>query len=252
LERGLKILELLAETGGLSVSEVAARLGMHRSASHRFLATLRELGYVMQDPSSRYRLTFKLFELGMRVVHTLEIRQVALPFMKELAEITHETVNMGHWDGKEIIYIDKIASQEILRLDLAVGSRVPVYCSALGKAILAFRPEEEVQAVLKTLSMNPLTPKTITDPEDLQRQLSRVKETGYAIDDEEMGIGIRCIAAPVFDYSGYPEYALSVEGPISRMTKEKVRSIKDEVTRICGALSKSLGQNGGTDTLQHR
>lgn len=244
LERGLKILELLAEKGGLTVSEVADHLGMHRSASHRFLATLKDLGYVLQDPSSCYRLSFRLFELGMRVVSALEIKQIARPFMEELAKLSNETVNLGYWDGKEIIYIEKIESQEILRMDLAIGARVPAYCSALGKAILAFRPESERQAFLKTTPLEPRTQNTIILPEMLIEDLKIVRQRGFAVDDEELGIGIRCIAAPVFDYSGYPKYAMSVEGPASRMTEERMERIREDVKRMCASLSKGLGQNG--------
>ena len=244
LARGLKILELLAEKGGLSVSEVAAHLDIHRSVSHRYLATLRDLGYLIQEPSSHYRLSFRLFELGMQVINTLEINQIARPFMLELAKATNESVNFGLLDGNEIIYIDKIQSSEILRMDLAIGTRVPVYCAALGKAILAYLPEEEQKSILESSPMKARTPKTIINRKKLLQELQTIREKGLALDDEELAVGMRCIAAPVFDFREYPQFAISVEGPTSRMTDDRMAFLRNEVRRISTDLSKRLGHNG--------
>lgn len=243
LERGVRVLELLARQGPLSVSEVASHLRMHRSASHRFLATLKDLGYVVQDPSSRYRLSFRLFELGMATVNAIGITQVARPFLEELANLSNETVNLGHWDGKEIIYIDKVKSREVLLMDLAIGARVPAYCSALGKAILAFRPDAEVRAFLKATPLKPLTPRTTTDPEKLIQELEEIRHLGYAVDREEMVTGLYCVAAPVFDYTDHPEYAISVSAPTARMNHEGITALSHEVKRACGELSRRLGKN---------
>lgn len=242
LERGLRILELLAERGSLKVSEVAALLGTHRSAAHRFLATLKELGYVIQDSSARYRLSFRLFEMGIAMVNALGIRQITRPFLEELAEISNETVNLGHWEGEEIVYIDKVKSREVLLMDLAIGTRVPTFCSAMGKALLAYRSEEEIRVFVSSASFKPLTPKTNTEPQKLLRELQLVRQRGYAIDDEEMVLGIRCLAAPVFDYNGRPEYAISISGPKSRLTDQRIHVLSPELKRVCAELSRRLGQ----------
>lgn len=242
LERGIKILELLAQKGSLKVSEVATLLGTHRSAAHRFLATLKELGYVVQDSSSRYRLSFRLFEMGMAMVNALGIRQITRPFLEELAELSNETVNLGHWEGEEIVYIDKVKSREVLLMDLAIGTRVPTYCSAMGKAVLAFRSEEEVRVFLSSANFQPLTPKTRTDPEILREELKLIRQRGFAVDDEEMVLGIRCLAAPVFDYNGRPEYAISISGPSSRLTNERIEELSVDLKRICSELSKRMAQ----------
>ncbi len=244
LERGLKVLELLGQKGSLSVSDVAAQLGMHRSASHRFLATLRELGYVVQDSSLRYRLSFRLFELGMAMVNALGIRQIARPFLEELAQISNETVNLGYWDGKEIVYIDKVKSREMLLMDLAIGTRVPTYCSAMGKAILAFRPADDQRAFVDSTPLKALTPKTNTDPKRLLLEMAKIREKGFAVDEEEMVMGIRCLAAPVFLYSEQPEYAISLSGPKSRLTDERMARLSKEVKRVSEELSRRLGRNG--------
>jgi len=140
LEKGVKVLELLADQKALTVSQVAVSLGLNRAASHRFLATLKDLGYVEKNDDNRYQLTFRVLELGMKVVNRSEVRQEARDFMQELARISNETVNLGYFDGRQILHLDKIDSCEILRIDAPLGSRTPAYCTALGKAILAHLP----------------------------------------------------------------------------------------------------------------
>ena len=241
MEKGLKVMELLAERGELSVSEVASHLGIHRSAAHRFLATLRELGYATTDSRSRYRLTFHIFELGMRVANALEIKQVSAPYMLELARLHGDTVNLGRLIGDHVMYLDKIEGRIFHRIDLAVGTRVPVYCSALGKSILAFRPAAELEELLSSINLTAHTPNTIINIKRLRQSLEEVRVQGYAVDDEELFSGIRCIAAPVFDFSGLPLHSLSLAGPTSRMTKDHILLIKEDLMKVCRELSERMG-----------
>lgn len=242
VERTIKILELFAEKGELSVAEAAAHLRLNRSTCHRFLVTLRELGYLVQNTLSHYRLSFRIFELGNKVANRLQGRQIAYPYLKELSSLFNETINLGYWDNNEIIHLDKIDSSEILRIDPGIGSRVPAYCTGLGKAILAFLPEEDLSNFLKSVLLKDMTPNTITKKEKLVQELERIRKQGFATDREELSIGLRCVASPVFDYTNYPSYSVSVAGPSSRMTKEKITVMKEEVKRVCRELSKSLGQ----------
>ena len=244
-EKTIKILELLADKGELSVAEAASRLGMNRSTCHRFLVTLRELGYVVQNPLSHYRLSFQILELGMKVADRMQIREVAYPYLKELSTLFNETINLGYWDNNEIVHLDKINTTEVLRIDPNIGSRVPAYCTALGKAILAYLPEEELSHFLKSVPLKAMTENTITTKEKLLQELERIRKQGFAVDREELSIGLRCVASPVFDYTNYPLYSVSVAGPASRLTIEKIDVVKEEVKRVCRELSKSLGQ------LQH-
>jgi DNA-binding IclR family transcriptional regulator len=244
LEKGIKVLELLADKQELTVTKVAEHLGLNRAGSHRFLATLRELGYVEKSADSRYRLTFKILELGMKLANRFEIRQVARPFMQELHAIFNETVNLAYWDGSIVVHLDKIESQELLRIDLAIGSRAPVYCTGLGKSILAFLPEEEREAVLKRVKLVRFTENTITRRAKLNEELAKIRKTGVAFDREEVVVGLRCVASPVFDYTGLPRYAMSIAGPATRMTDDVMRRMQKEVKRICFSLSKYLGGLG--------
>jgi DNA-binding IclR family transcriptional regulator len=241
-EKTIKILELLGEMGELSVAEASSKLGMNRSTCHRFLVTLRELGYVAQDHLSRYRLSFQIFELGMKIASKMEIRDIAYPYLKELSILFNETINLGCLDNKEIIHIDKINSTEILRIDPTIGSRAPAYCTGLGKAILAYLPKEELNSFLKSVPLKEMTKNTITTKEKLLKEFEGIRSQGFAIDYEELCIGLRCVASPVFGGTDYPLYSVSVAGPVSRITKEKITAIKKEVKRVCGELSKRLSQ----------
>ena len=251
LEKGFKVLELLAEKEGLTVTKVAELLGFNRAGSHRYLSTLRELGYLEKNADSRYQLTFKLLEIGMKFANRFEIRRVARPFMEELLSIFNETVNLGYWDGKIVVHLDKTESQEILRLDLGIGMRAPAYCTGLGKAILAFLPVEERKGFFQRVKFLPYTPNTITTKEKLLEELQKTRERGFAIDDEELAIGLRCVAAPVFDYKGFPAHAISIAGPTVRMTHNTIARMEKDLRRICAKLSSFLGEPGHEEKYVH-
>jgi DNA-binding IclR family transcriptional regulator len=239
-EKTMKALELLAEKGELSVAQTACQLGMNRSTCHRFLSTLRDLGYVAQTSLSHYKLSLKLFEVGTKVIDRIEIRKIAQPYLKELSVFFNETLNLGCLDNNEIVHLDKINSTEILRIDPSIGSRVPAYCTALGKAILAYLPEEELNKFLKSVSLKKMTENTITTTTNLLKEFEKIRKQGCAVDSEELCRGLRCVASPVLGYTNYPLYSISVAGPVSRMNKEKIKAIKGEIKRVCSELSKSL------------
>ena len=240
LEKGIRVLELLSDQNELTVSSVAAQLGFNRAASHRFLATLRDLGYVEKNDNNRYHLTFKIMEMGMKVVNRFEIRTEARGYLQELSKAFHETVNLGYWKGQKILHLDKIDSLEILRIDTPLGSWAPAYCTALGKAILAYLPQDELEAYLKDVKLVPHSPRTITSKKKLRQELIKVLQQGYALDDEELSSGLRCVASPVFDHTGHVRYALSVSAPSSRMTQETIEKVQQKLRDVCQRLSGKL------------
>lgn len=241
LAKGLRIMELLAASGEMSASQMASQLSTSRAVSHRFLSTLRDLGYVEKTEAGRFRLTFKIVELGMHKLDSFEIRVTAHPFMQELALAFGETVNLGHWDNGSIVHLDKINSTEILRLDVGMGALAPAYCTGLGKAMLAFMSERLRNAYITSVEMVAMSPNTITTAERLTTELEKIRQRGYAIDNEELSLGLRCVAAPVFDYTGTAVYALSVSGPSLRMTEAKMDAIKAKLLPICRQLSRQIG-----------
>lgn len=240
LEKGMRVLELLSAQNELSVSAVAAQLGFNRAASHRFLATLRDLGYVEKNENHRYHLTFKILELGMKVANRFEIRTVARGYMQELSRAFNETVNLGIWKEQRVFHLDKIDSPEILRIDTPLGSWAPAYCTALGKAVLAYLPQDELETYLKTVRLVPHSSGTITSKKKLRQELIKVLQQGYAVDDEELSSGLRCVAAPVFDHTGHVRYSLSVSAPSSRMPLERIEKVQQKIRDVCRRLSAQL------------
>jgi IclR family acetate operon transcriptional repressor len=242
LEKGVKIIDLLTRRGPLSLSEVAAELKVDRSVCHRALLTLRDLGLVSQPGGSGYRLTMSLFEMGMRLVNRLEVKQVVRPFMEKLSGTYRETVNLGIKDGDQVVYLDRTESTQLVRADLAIGTRIPIHCTALGKAILAFRPEAEQAAFCAGDTLPAYTARSITSPQQFSRQLADIRRKGMALDDEELYAGLRCVAAPVVDHTGFAAYALSLAGPSSRLSVADLLKIGADLKQTCARISAILGE----------
>jgi DNA-binding IclR family transcriptional regulator len=241
LAKGIKILELLSDNDTLSVTEIARLMNINRASSHRFLSTLRELGYVDQDENLKYRLEFKLLSLGIKLLDRFEIRKIAQPFLQELSSKFNETVNIGFFNGREMMTIDKIDSTQILRMDAAVGGAEPAYCTSFGKAILAYLPDRDLVEYLEITELKAYTPNTLTSKKMLREELMRIRKKGYSIDDEEFTIGLRCIGAPIFNHNGQAQFALSISGPAIRFDHKRIDSMQRELRIICGRLSEKLG-----------
>jgi DNA-binding IclR family transcriptional regulator len=244
LDKGLRVLELLAEHGSMSVSQIGAALGYNRAGAHRFVSTLKDLGYVHQNEDSKYELTFKILELSTKLARRFEIRKSASIHMRRLSAAFHETINLGFLDQQDVVHLDKIDSLELLRPDPEIGSRAPAHLTALGKAILAFLPFEELEHFLQNVNWTPQTPKGCSSPEAFQEQCQRIHELGYATDDEELCLGLRCVAVPIFDHRHYPRYAISISGPTMRMSSQRMEQMSAELLKVGKSLSHSLGQAG--------
>jgi DNA-binding IclR family transcriptional regulator len=243
LEKGIRILELLATHGELSVSEAARLMETNRAGSHRFISTLKDLGYVEKNSGNKYQPTLKIMALAQKVANRFEIRRLAKPYMHQLSMMYKETINLGLFKNQEIIHIDKIDSLEVLRMDSALGDKAPAYCTGLGKSILAFLPDHELTYYLNKVERRPLAPNTITDRDEFLAELARIRQNRYAIDDEEMSIGLRCIAAPIFDHKQYPAYAISISGPAMRLTHRALENMKAEILKVSDELSHKMGSD---------
>ncbi len=241
LEKGIRVLEILAKHKALTVTAVAGKLETNRAAAHRFLATLRDLGYVGKNDDNKYELTFKMFELGQQVAGNFEIRQIARRYLQELSAAFKETVNLGYWEGTEILHLDKIDSSEILRIDAPLGSKTPAYCTALGKAILSNLGEDALNDYIRGVRLVPHGPNTIVLKKKLREELKDTRERGYAVDNEELAQGLRCVAAPVFDHTGKASYALSISCPSMRLSLEDVDKAYPKIRDICQQLSIRMG-----------
>lgn len=241
--KGMNVLELLSDNEALTVTQVAKLMDINRASSHRFLSTLKELGYADKDDSSRYYLTSKVIELGMKVLDRFEIRKIARPFLQEISAKFNETINLGYFNGEEVLTIDKIDSTEILRMDAGIGGGEPAYCTSLGKAILAFLPEVQLEEYLKAIELTPFTQNTVISKDKLKEELMHIKENGYSIDDEELSVGLRCVGAPLFNHSGQALYAISISGPSIRMGSKRIEEMQRELKKICQNLSGKMGNH---------
>jgi DNA-binding IclR family transcriptional regulator len=234
---------------GVSIKELSSGLNLPKGTIHRILSSLSYFGYIRQDAVTKnYSLGLKLIELASLLSGQLDLRRVAEPILRELAETTGETAYMVVLDGSEVVYIEKIESQQLtggLKMASKVGSRNPLHSCAVGKTLLSFFPEQELDRLIRKKGLPRRTGNTITNPERLKAQLRVVRAQGYAVDDEENEEGIRCLAAPVFDEKGRPVAAISVSGPAVRVTKRIIQDVfRKEVMKAASEISRRLGFNG--------
>ena len=204
------------------------------------------MGYVRKDErTGSYRLTFKLLELSGMLLEGVDTVGLARPYLEQLGRQTHEAVHLVQRDGAEIVYIDKVERSEgSIRMVSRIGLRRPLYCTAVGKAMLAEMPAGKVAQLWERSCIEQLTGHTITSLQALYRELEEVRERGYALDNEENEIGVRCIGACILDYQGRANNALSVSAPLPRMGDERIRELAPFILEAKRALSRELGYRG--------
>lgn len=243
LSRAFEILEHLADAGGeLSLSELTEITELPMPTVHRLVRTLVNEGYVRQAPSRRYALGPQLIRLGDTASRLLG--RWARPYLTELVETVGETTNMALLDGDEVVYVAQAPSKHSMRMFTEVGRRVLPHCTAVGKALLAQLPAGEADAILARTGLPAQTPHTITDPAELLEQLERIRAQGYAVDDGEQELGVKCIAVPVV---GAPERsAISVSGPEGRLSEAARARIVPDLQRAAGELADSLAYAGAS------
>ena len=242
-ERIFQVMEMLAENGEMGLMEISAALGLHKSTVHRLLMSLIYMGYAKQDESSqKYMLTCKVVSMAGKILERMDILQIAKPYLERLSDLSGETVHLVQREGNNILYVYKIeAKVGTIRMVSHVGMVHPMYCSGVGKAIMATLPEREVRAFWEGSEIERHTDKTIVDYDKLQRELADVRKDGYALDDEENEKGVRCIAACLYGYKKEVTHAFSISGPTSRMTRERVRGLAVDVKKVQEELSREIG-----------
>ena len=243
LDRALAALDVLANhSAECSLADLCIALKLHKSTVHRLLMVLEQHRLVDRNPETgRYRLGLKLFELGSRAIAMLDLRELAQPYLMRLQLETLETVNLGVLDQGDVLYVAKVDSQRNLRMVGRVGHRYPAYCTALGKAMLAGLPDEEVDAIISRSGLKAKTRTTLTSAEALKADLEQVRARGYAIDDEENEEGARCVGVAVRDHMGRPRAAISVSAPAMRMEGTKLKETAKAVMRVASDLARDLG-----------
>ena len=225
VERIFQLIEsLAAHPAGAGLQRLAQDTDLAKSTVHRLLASLVSLGYAAQDENGRYRLTLKMFELSSGIVNSMDIMDVAKVHLERLAQRTGEAVHLVIRDGQDIVYIYKTESGP-MRMSSRVGLRSPLYCTGVGKAILATLPADEVTNIWQHTTPQKLTAHTIVEFDALQAQLAEVRTNGYAIDDEENELGVRCVAVAIPGVGGRADSAVSISGLAPYMTPERIRRI---------------------------
>lgn len=243
IERAVAILNTFSvDEPELGVTELAERVGLHKSTVHRFMVNLEASGLVERSPrTGRYRLGLHIFELGGLVMQQMNLWDEALPFLESLVRDTGETGHLAVLDGGEAIYIERVEARRALRVPSAIGRGYPAHATNLGKVLLADLPAERVAEIVADRGLASYTARTITDPTHLDAELERIRGCGYAVDNEEYDEGLRCIGAGVRDHSGHVVAALGIGGPVTRITPERVGELADLVMAAAAGLSRRLG-----------
>lgn len=242
LQRGLRLLHLFSESPrGLTAKQVAGLSRLPVSTVHRFLANLVTSGFLSCDGDGSYHLGIACFAIGQAAVGQLDIRRLSLPYLKELNQQTRETIHLTVRHGLAAVYVEKLDSPEPLRIHSRIGAAVPLYCSAVGKVMLAYTPEEERERILPELTIKRLTQNTVGNLQELRAELYRVHKNGYACDLEENEMHIRCLAAPIWDHTGSVQSSVSITAPTVRMPVTRLRQLAPLIQSAGLQISRELG-----------
>jgi IclR family transcriptional regulator, KDG regulon repressor len=243
LERAFGVLDVLAEDpGGVSLAELSSSLRLHKATTHRLLMVLEAARFVERNAGTgKYHLGSRLMELGLSAISRLDVYDVARPHLRSLVEKTGETAHLAVFRDGEVVSLIDVESRQTLRTPSAVGERRPAYCTALGKAMLAYLSPEHLEQYLRGRSLKAYTRKTITSGSRLRTELRMVRDRGYAIDDEEWEVGLRCIGAPVHDSAGAVIAAVSIAGPAFRVSPQHLVALTGAVVASAECISSALG-----------
>lgn len=227
-----------------TLDQLAEHLGLNKTSLLRIVRTFLDERLLVRDGDA-YRLGPRVMDLSNAFLSTLSVHQAANPSMTELARDTGETASLAILDDLEVVYIAIEQTQREIGIQAEIGGRHPAHATALGKVLLAALGDPEVRRRLEGRELSRLTHRTIVDPEQLILALEVVREQGYATDDEERGIGVRCVAAPIYDHRGAATAALSVSGPIFRMTDATLPGVREQVVAAAWRISSELGCSEG-------
>lgn len=242
LQRGLRLLHLFSQySRGLTAKQVAGLSRLPVSTVHRFLANLVTAGFLSCDVDGTYHLGIACFAIGQAAVGQLDIRRLSLPYLRELNHQTRETIHLTVRHGLSAVYVEKLDSPEPLRIHSRIGAAVPLYCTAVGKVMLAYMPEEEQERILPEIAIKRLTANTVGNLQELKTELYRVRKNGYACDLEEHEMHIRCMAAPIWDHAGTVQSSVSITAPVVRMPVTRLRQLAPLIQSAGLQISRELG-----------
>ena len=243
LTRGLTLLERLSEERhGISLTDLAHRVGLAPSTTHRLLKSLEKMRFVRQDEErGRWYVGVRAFSVGTAFLRDRDFVTVARRFMRRLMEESGESANLALLDAGEVVFVSQVECRQMMRALAPPGGRIGAHCSGVGKALLAALPDSEVAQILHRRGLPRLTANTIDTPARLRRELALTRGRGYALDDEAQAVGLRCVAAPIYDEYGEPLAAISLSGPKARVTDERIPALAGLVKRVAAEITAALG-----------
>lgn len=242
LTKIVNIIELLEKNGEMRLQDISEELGMNKSTAHRFVSSLVNFNFIERnDDTKKYKLGLRFLNIASTVVEKLDIKEISKESAEELNEITKETIHIAMLLGNEVIYIDKKECPYPIRMYSSVGKSVPLYCTGIGKAILAFQPPKILDKLLDSIKFQKHTKNTILTKNRLAKELEETRERGYSIDDEEHEENTICIGAPIRDYSGKVIASISISAITYRMQLKELLSYKDLLLEKSEVISKRLG-----------
>lgn len=246
IKKSFQILEILSNNESpCGVTELANIMNLDKSTVFRILRTMKSKGYVEQPyGTKKYIMGIRILELSNKLIQKMEIAAIAKPMLKELSQSSGESAHLAVLRRGKVIYIDRTIGSEVVGVHTNIGDHEPVHCTGVGKAILAFLPSEEVQNNLKETkakSLEKFTGKTITSLSKLEKELEKIREAGFALDDEELYEGVRCLAAPIKNYRNEVIASLGISGPINRMTDQRISHLAGSVVEMALKISERLG-----------
>ncbi|SMQ64688.1 transcriptional regulator, IclR family [Bacillus sp. OV166] len=247
LERALTILNKLSEyPDGIQITRLSEQIGLTKSTIHRLLATLSSMNYVVKDEETdKYKLGLQVLFLSRNLLNNSDIVTVSKPFLEKLSQEVNETVHLCIEDRGEVVYIDKIESTQTIRMYSRIGSRAPMYCTGVGKILLSDKNQDEFNELISNINFIPKTPSTITSKEEFIEEIEKVKSQGYALDNAENEVVLRCIAAPIFDHKGKIIASFSISGPSNRVTMDLINdTLIEKMKQYSIAISRNLGYTG--------
>ena len=238
IDRALDIIEVLAvEESGLGVTEIASRVGLHKSTAYRIIETLYNRGYLNKTQDNNYKIGLKLIEAVSCYINSLELETQARPYVAQITAELGLTSHLGVLEGDKVVYIEKMDVFSSVRMYSQIGLRMHAYCSSLGKCMLSGYSRKELGEIMKDCSFIKFTPNTISNIEELHK----VRKQGWAMDDEEYEIGHRCIGAPIYDYRGEIIAAISASGDKHMLTDDRIEPVAEYVTKVALEISRGLG-----------
>jgi DNA-binding IclR family transcriptional regulator len=242
LQRAARLLSAFeGEQPEMGVAELSRKLDLPKPTVYRILATLEKDGFIQQNPvNSKYRLGFRLVELGLLALEQISLRREALPYMQQLLEECGETVDLAVFDDGEMVYLEVLESPQPVKIAVKAGRRLPVHCTASGKAYLAFVDEREREAILSQ-DLHSYTCNTLYDPQSLLEDLERTRERGYSVSHEEFEVGIKAVGAPIMDDGDRVSAVIAVAGPAYRLPPERIDEIGEAVRRTAREISHHIG-----------